>query len=173
MSHDGDCTIHLWIHYDSWRRRYIHVRFTTVELRMLTMRPRFDTAPARFKPEATRPTPRIVFVMNRVKSGQIGVSVISRFTPSNAHEWPQIHLRCHYEWARFCYGRANVFFCRPLKYLMPHRQTVWTQIRLLLYDCSDQTALVWAVWSGNTLFASLLMLNIHFQMQLICWRFKD
>ena len=25
---------------------------------------------------------------------------------------------------------TNVF-CRPLKYLKPHRQTVWTQIRLL------------------------------------------
>ena len=28
-------------------------------------------------------------------------------------------------------------FCRPLKYLMHHRQTVWTQIRLLLYEQSD------------------------------------
>ena len=27
-------------------------------------------------------------------------------------------------------------FCRPLKYLKPHRQTVWTQIRLLLLPLS-------------------------------------
>ena len=29
------------------------------------------------------------------------------------------------------------FFCRPLRYLKPHRQTVWTQIRLLLFEQSD------------------------------------
>ena len=39
----------------------------------------------------------------------------------------------------------------------------------------DQTAPVGAVWSGSTMFASMLMLNRHFQMQLhvFCWRFKD
>ena len=37
----------------------------------------------------------------------------------------------------------------------------------------DQTAPVAAVWSGSTMFASLLMLNRQFQMQLFCWRFKD
>ena len=37
----------------------------------------------------------------------------------------------------------------------------------------DQTALVGAVRSGSTMFASMLMLNRHFQMQLFCWRFKD
>ena len=57
-----------------------------------------------------------------------------------------------------CLGRANVrafhenpnrlithkahnhqmyVFCRPLKYLKPHRQTVWTKIRLLLQEQSD------------------------------------
>ena len=36
----------------------------------------------------------------------------------------------------------------------------------------DQTAPVGAVWSGSKLFASMLMLNRHFQMQLFCWRFK-
>ena len=33
----------------------------------------------------------------------------------------------------------------------------------------DQTAPVGAVGSGSTMFASMLMLNIHFQMQLFCW----
>ena len=39
----------------------------------------------------------------------------------------------------------------------------------------DQTAPKGAVWSGSTMFASMLMLNRHFQMQLhvFCWRFKD
>ena len=37
----------------------------------------------------------------------------------------------------------------------------------------DQTAPVGAVWSGLTMFASMLMLNRHLQMQLFCWRFKD
>ena len=37
----------------------------------------------------------------------------------------------------------------------------------------DQTAPVGAVWSGSTMFASMLLLNRHFQMQLFCWRFKD
>ena len=37
----------------------------------------------------------------------------------------------------------------------------------------DQTAPVGAVSSGSTMFASLLMLNRHFQMQLFCWCFKD
>ena len=32
----------------------------------------------------------------------------------------------------------------------------------------DQTAPVGAVWSGSTVFASMLKLNIHFQMQLFC-----
>ena len=35
----------------------------------------------------------------------------------------------------------------------------------------DQTAHVGAVWSGSTIFATVLMLNRHFQMQLFCWRF--
>ena len=48
-------------------------------------------------------------------------------------------------------------FCRQLKYLKPHRQTVCTQI-----------SLIWA-----KIFASMLMLNKHFQMQLFFWRFKD
>ena len=37
----------------------------------------------------------------------------------------------------------------------------------------DQTAPVGAVRSGSTMFASMLMLNRHFQMQLFGWRFKD
>ena len=37
----------------------------------------------------------------------------------------------------------------------------------------DQTAPVGAVWSGSTMFAYMLMLNKHFQMQLFCCRFKD
>ena len=45
--------------------------------------------------------------------------------------------------------KMNVF-CRVLKYLKPHRQTVCT-----------------------TMFASMPMVNGHFQMQLFCWRFKD
>ena len=36
----------------------------------------------------------------------------------------------------------------------------------------DQTAPVGAVWSGSTMFASMLMLNRHFQMQLFCWRLR-
>ena len=49
-------------------------------------------------------------------------------------------------------------FCCPLKYLKPHRQTVWTQIRL--------------IWVHNVCLYAY-MLNRHFQMQLFCWRFKD
>ena len=37
----------------------------------------------------------------------------------------------------------------------------------------DQTAPIGAVLSGSTLFASMLMLNRHFRMQLFCWGFKD
>ena len=37
----------------------------------------------------------------------------------------------------------------------------------------DQTAPIGAVLSGSTMFASLLMLNRHFQVQLFCLRFKD
>ena len=37
----------------------------------------------------------------------------------------------------------------------------------------DQTAPVGAVWSGSIMFASMLRLNRHFQMQLFCWHFKD
>ena len=62
------------------------LRFTPVELRMFTMRPRFDTVLVRFKPVATRPPPRTVFVMNRGRSGSIGVLVIPRLSP-NAHEY--------------------------------------------------------------------------------------
>ena len=36
----------------------------------------------------------------------------------------------------------------------------------------DQTAPVGAVWSGSTKFAAMLMLNRHFQMQLLCWRLR-
>ena len=45
------------------------MRFTPVELRMLTMRPRFDAVLVRFKPVAQRPRPRIALVMNRGESG--------------------------------------------------------------------------------------------------------
>ena len=61
---------------------------------MLTMRPRFDTVlrdtvQAESAPAAPRPPPRTVFVMNRGESGQIGVSVIPRFTrtPTNDHKY--------------------------------------------------------------------------------------
>ena len=37
----------------------------------------------------------------------------------------------------------------------------------------DQTTPVGTVWSGSTMFASMLMLKSHFQMPLFCWRFKD
>ena len=37
----------------------------------------------------------------------------------------------------------------------------------------DQTAPIGAVLSGSTMFASMLMLNRHFQMQLFFWRLKD
>ena len=37
----------------------------------------------------------------------------------------------------------------------------------------DQTAPIGAVWAGSTMFAPMLVLNRHFQMQLFCWRFKD
>ena len=37
----------------------------------------------------------------------------------------------------------------------------------------DQTAPVGAVESGSTMFAFMLMLNRHFQMQLFCWHLKD
>ena len=36
----------------------------------------------------------------------------------------------------------------------------------------DQTAPVGALRSGFIMFASMLMLNRHFQMQLFCWRVK-
>ena len=37
----------------------------------------------------------------------------------------------------------------------------------------DQSAPVGAVWSVSIMFAPMLMLNKHFQMQLFCWHFKD
>ena len=48
------------------------LKFTTAELRMLTMRPRFDTVLVRFKPLTPRPPPRTVFVMIRDESGWTG-----------------------------------------------------------------------------------------------------
>ena len=45
------------------------LRFTPLEIRMLTMRPRFDTVLVRLKPIAPRPPPRTVFVMNLDGSG--------------------------------------------------------------------------------------------------------
>ena len=36
----------------------------------------------------------------------------------------------------------------------------------------DQTAPIGAVRSWSTMFASMLMLNIYFQMQLFCWRLR-
>ena len=37
----------------------------------------------------------------------------------------------------------------------------------------DQTAPTGAVLSGSTMFASMLMLKRHFQMQLFFWRLND
>ena len=48
------------------------LRFTIVWLRMLTMRPRFDTVLVRLKPVVARHPPHAVFLMNRVESGWIG-----------------------------------------------------------------------------------------------------
>ena len=48
------------------------LRFTTVELRMLTMRQRFDVVPVRFKPVVPRHPPRALLLMNRLESGCIG-----------------------------------------------------------------------------------------------------
>ena len=87
------------------------------------------------------------------------MSCLGRANVSALHENPN---RMHTELTFFYHYNAlsqKVCFCRPLKCLKPDRQTVWTQIRL--------------VWSGSTMFASMLMLNRHFQMQLFCWRFKD
>ena len=38
------------------------------------------------------------------------------------------------------YNHKMYVLCRPLKYLKPHRQVVWTKIRLLL---SCRSSLVW------------------------------
>ena len=58
---------------------------------MFTMHPRFDTVLVRFNPVAPRPPSRTVFVMNRGRSGSIGVLVIgypdSPKTPTNDHEY--------------------------------------------------------------------------------------
>ena len=56
-------------------------------------------------------------------------------------------------------------FCRPLKYLKPHRQTVSTEIRQLLEEQSDL--------GSQCLPLCLCFKNRHFQIQLFCWRFKD
>ena len=45
------------------------LRFTTVELRMLTMRPRYDTVLVRLKPVEPQHPPRAVFLMNQSGSG--------------------------------------------------------------------------------------------------------
>ena len=54
---------------------------------MLTIRPRFATVLAWFRPVVPRHSPHAVFLMNRDESEWIGMSVIPRFIP-NAHEWP-------------------------------------------------------------------------------------
>ena len=65
--------------------------FTTLELRMLTMRPRFAMVLVWFRPVVPRHSPYAVFLMNRDESEWIGMSGISRFIP-HAHEWPRLHL---------------------------------------------------------------------------------
>ena len=65
--------------------------FTTVELRILTMRPRFAIVLVWFRPVVPRHVPNAVFLMNRDELEWIGMSVIPRFIP-NAHEWPLLHL---------------------------------------------------------------------------------
>ena len=65
--------------------------FTTVELRILTMRPRFAIVLVWFRPVVPRHVPNAVFLMNRDELEWIGMSVTPRFIP-NAHEWPRLHL---------------------------------------------------------------------------------
>ena len=43
-------------------------------------------------------------------------------------------------------------------------------------NCFDREAEILDIvyhLDGSTMFASMLMLKRHFQMQLFCWRFKD
>ena len=50
---------------------------------------------------------------------------------------------------------------------------VWSGFTLFIYDTSNSLVddkNIHFVWSGSTMFAFLLMLNRHFQMQLFCWR---
>ena len=72
------------------------LRFTTVKLRMLTMRPRFDTVLVWFKPVVPRHPPRAVFLMNRddrLESGWIGAESGCQWypdssrMPTNGHDY--------------------------------------------------------------------------------------
>ena len=69
------------------------LRFTTVELLILTMRPRFDTVLVRFKPVVPRRPIRVVFLMNRDKSEWIGTESgcqgypDSSRMPTNGHDY--------------------------------------------------------------------------------------
>ena len=63
------------------------LRFIPVELRILTMLPRFDTVLLQFKPVAPRPRPRTVLVMNPCDRGV-------RDTPIYP-ELPRIQIRRH------------------------------------------------------------------------------
>ena len=69
------------------------LRFTIVGLRMLTMRPRFDTVLVRLKPVVPRHPPRAVFLMNRDESGWNGAesgvtnTPDSSRMPTNGHDY--------------------------------------------------------------------------------------
>ena len=89
----GVCTIHLRFHYDSWRQRYDSNWRSYGCSRMLTMRRRCDTVLVRFQPVATRPPPRIEFVMNRVDLDESGCQWYpdSPRTPMNDHEYTYMY----------------------------------------------------------------------------------
>ena len=64
--------------------------------------------------------------------------------------------------------------------LKAHNHKIYVLSSTLLFDASsinsvnpDQTAPVEQSDLGPQCFASLLMLNGHYQMQLFCWRFQD
>ena len=88
-----DCTIHLRIHYDSWRQCY-----DSPPLSYKCSRCVHDAIG--YRQVVPRPPPRTVFVINQGKSAWIRVSVKPPFT-LNAHKWPGIQLQYHYEWFQF------------------------------------------------------------------------
>ena len=74
------------------------------------------------------------FIYNLVKINKL-------FWPRNVRAFHEIPNRIHTELTFMRPFKSIItkciFVCRPLKYLKPHRLTVWTRIKLLLQEQSD------------------------------------